>query len=385
MDNEIYFDIRTIMKKFIKHNYWQAYTAADIFYFHNMRNKRDAFLTFIDSFYGDSFGLQLFNNRDGFNYVHDIFTASSPDQMMIADCDSICPVFVSADNLTVEERDYLRKRGLRVKPENNLIIYRFKRGYDKVMASKRDEREVFKYIEFLDSLLRNDKKIIDEAFKLEYTAYCDIDFKDYEYNLIPRPLPFLEKSFKNEPINEGIYEELRDKLFVNDEALLFTAYLPFYVDDLEHRERIRPLGVYLVYPSLDKIYFSYIIDNPKGYSEKLWTIIYDAFMAIGKPAGLICNARDVYACLKNTAAPLNIELKRDKNEYLKHSGLHSLLARFYQEELLEASLSNNDALELLEAYKETVNSMNYSESELDSYEDEAIEEGNDDNSSTLVS
>ena len=65
MDNEIYFDIRTIMKKFIKHNYWQAYTAADIFYFHNMRNKRDAFLTFIDSFYGDSFGLQLFNNRDG--------------------------------------------------------------------------------------------------------------------------------------------------------------------------------------------------------------------------------------------------------------------------------------------------------------------------------
>ncbi len=385
MDNEIYFDIKKIMKKFIKRNCWEHYTAADIFYFHNMRSKRDAFLTFIDSFYGDSFGVQLFNNRDGFNYVHDIFTASNPDQMMIADCDSICPVFVSESELTLEEIGYLNSRNIKIALENNLIIYRFKRGYDKRLATLAEEREVFKYIEFLDSLLRNDKKIIEEAFKLDYVAYCDIDFKDYEYNLIPRPVPFLEKSFKNEKPNEAIYLELKDKLFVNDEAVLFTAYLPFFVDTPNGWERIRPLGVYLVYPALDKVYFGYIIDDPSGYSEKLWTIIYDAFTIIGKPAMITCNGRDVYASLKNTFKKLNIELKRDKNEYLKYSGLHSLLARFYQEELIEATMSPKDANELLRAYMETVNSMNYSETELDSYDDSMESIESDDNNSTLVS
>ena len=85
------------MKTFIKKNYWQTFTSADLFYIAEMRKKY--LFTFVEQFFGDSFGCQLFFNANGFNYVHDILTTSNENSVSILDCDSICAAFISKSDL----------------------------------------------------------------------------------------------------------------------------------------------------------------------------------------------------------------------------------------------------------------------------------------------
>lgn len=375
MDNSSYLEIRSLFNKFLKHDYWKKYTAADIFFIHDILKNKDSFLTFIDSFYGDSFGIQFFNNRDGFNYVHDIFTSEAPEYLTVSECDSICAVYVSKSELKSDEIAYLKKRELRIKAENNLIIYRFKKGYSMSLASLSDERKIFKAIELLDSILRNDLEIVDMSFKEDLCAYVDVDTSRLEYTLIPRPLPFLEKISKRKECNLAIVDELSNVGFINDDAYLFTSYLPITIKE----DLLRPLAVYLIYPKLNKHYFSYIIDKPRAYSDKLLAIIYDAFTTIGKPVSLTISSRDSYSILANTLKALSIENRVDKNKCTKYDGIHNMLAKFYTEELCDIEISLNEAIELLNSMALTINNSDYdSDDEMDYDIDE-------DNSNLMVS
>ena len=151
MKETVYKEVRNIINNFIKKDYWNSFCSADIFYFDDSKKKK-TMITFIDSFFGESYGIQFFINRDGFNYVHDIFTSKNPDMISIGDCDSICAVLVSKEGLTKEDTDFLKSCHARIKEENNLIIYRFKRGYAQRMANEDELALILERLSYLDSI-----------------------------------------------------------------------------------------------------------------------------------------------------------------------------------------------------------------------------------------
>ena len=151
MDNSIYLECRDIIKTFLKKDYWNHFTSADVFYIVDNKGNR-SMITFLDAFFGESFGIQLFNNRDGFNYVHDIFTIDNPDIITIGDCDSICAVLVSKKDLKPHEIKYLKDKKVRIRENNNLILYRFEKGYAHRLASKKEEREITEYLGLIPSI-----------------------------------------------------------------------------------------------------------------------------------------------------------------------------------------------------------------------------------------
>ena len=63
-----YKEIRKCFISFKKRQYFDIFSSADIFYVIDSFGKK-AILTFIDQFFGNAKGLQVFNNRDGINYV----------------------------------------------------------------------------------------------------------------------------------------------------------------------------------------------------------------------------------------------------------------------------------------------------------------------------
>ena len=128
-----YKEVRKLINAFIKKDYWHDFSSADIFY--QAYGKRKTLLTFLDSFFGDSYGIQLFYNKEGFNYVHDIFTTSDSDFITIGDCDSICAVLIAKKDLKESEMNFLKENNFRIKDENNLIIYRFEKGYGQRLSN----------------------------------------------------------------------------------------------------------------------------------------------------------------------------------------------------------------------------------------------------------
>ena len=80
-DEYLYKNIRKILTEFSKKNYWSNFTSADIFYFmikdkeRIFPNTRNSLLTFVDSFFERGFGIQLFFTKEGFSYVHNLFTS----------------------------------------------------------------------------------------------------------------------------------------------------------------------------------------------------------------------------------------------------------------------------------------------------------------------
>lgn len=320
-----YIEIRKIINKFIKKDYWKDFSSADIFY--TVFERRKSLLTFLDSFFGDSYGVQLFFNKDGFNYVHDIFTSSDDDFISIGDCDSLCAVLMSKSSLGTREIDFLRKNNFRIKEENNLIVYRFEKGFGQRLANANEMEILFEQLFFISCLLDEDYEPIVEAFKSEKSVVSIVSSDEKRYNVIFRPLPYLEENPRRSPINKAFAEEFSNSYFINDECYLFTSYLPVIIKE----NNVRPLLVYFYYPKTSKNYVKYITTPPKDYKNCIWGILYEAFTNVGLPTKMYINNRDIYHMVVKTleATKMEVEFTKESNEI--NQNINQLVGVMYQQ------------------------------------------------------
>lgn len=366
MNKDIYLECKRIMKSFVKKNYWQSFTSADLFYIAEMRKKY--LFTFVEQFFGDSFGCQLFFNANGFNYVHDILTTSNESTVSILDCETICAAFISKSDLKEEEIDFLRKNKIRITEENNLIVYRFSVGYGQTIASDKDLKLYHMVLEYMASIISNEYNDIVSNFKEGNATVAIMDIKNMQYSIIYRPLPFLETKIRELKGNVEFANEFKDTTYINDDCYMFASYLPIVVKETN----IRPLVLYFYFPKTRHHYFKYIIDEPKEYKNCIFGILYDVFTEIGVPTRMLFNNRNIYAYVKKTIDLMNIE-----NVFLRESAMvdvnmSTFLSKIYQntdEEFIETSecvnlLMDTITLTLNEIAEDDLDSIDDDESEL---------------------
>ncbi len=361
MNKENYSDCRKIIKSFIKKEYWTSFSSADLFYIVDGKNK--ALFTFVEQFFGDAYGCQLFFTPNGFNYVHDILTTNSEGTVSLADCDSLCAILIPKDELKEEELTFLRKNKFRVMESNNLIIYRFQPGTMQRLANDKEIRIFLNYLEYLSSIISNEFEDIQEAFHKNDTVVAIMDTEQMQYSVIYRPLPYLESMPRKQKANLEFINEFKNCTYVNDECYCFASYLPLIIEET----KIRPMIIYFYYPKLKRHYFKYIMSDVKEYKSLIFGILYDVFTEVGVPIKLSFNHRNIYALVVNTITEMNIEHCFIREENNVDSNMNDLIAKIYQQSNDEFIEEENFVQLLMETITKTLN-------ELSSYEEESYEE-----------
>lgn len=374
MNKEKYLECKKILKKFIKKGYWTEFSSADIFYIQSTQKNKVLF-TFVEQFFSDAFGIQLFYTPDGFNYVHDILTTAEQATVTLCDCDSLCAMFVSRADLKEEEISFLRKNNIKIMESNNLLFYRYKPGYVQKMATDKELDVVLNHLEYLDSIIPNEFEDLKECFKEGNAAVALMNLEEMQYAMVYRPLPFLETKLKKEKANIAFIEEFKDSTYIDDECYACASYIPVSIRE----SGIRPLLVYFSFPKSNKHYFKYILEGPKDYKNVYYGILYEVFTQIGIPTKIIFNNRAIYSLVNKTITGMNIENSFIRENIDVDMNVSDFIAKLYRR-------TNQDFIEdeaflkdLLETMTSALNAMIYDDEYYDSESDEEFEDENSDN------
>ena len=320
-----YKDLRNVFLKFKRESYFETFNSANIFYI--LGSKRDkAILTFIDQFFGDALGLQCFFTNDGINYVHDILSTTDEFSVTVGDCDSIVAVFKNKNSLTDMDNEFLKKMGQRKTQENNLIIYRFKKGFKHMIASNKEIEKISLYAIFLDSLIQNEFNDIIEAFNQDDCVVVSLNHEAREYSCLYRPLPYLEVMPKKLGVNLPFVEDYKNHVYINDECYLFTSYLPVSVKG----SGVRPLLLYFYFANSNQMEVKYVLSKPKDYEAIIYGILDEVFTKIGLPAKMVINNRDLYTIVSKTLDALSIENSFERDNLKAGEEVSGLISSMYQ-------------------------------------------------------
>lgn len=358
MASENYIECKRLLKSFKKKDYWKYFSSADTFLFY--LGKKKSLFTFVEQFYNDSFGCQLFFNNKGFNYVHDILSTSKENLITICDCDSICAIFAPKSDLKDEEIAYLKKNKIKIMENDNLLIYRFEAGLKERIANVKEIEILLTNLYYLNSIIPQEFNDIIEAFKKNDSVVCFMDEKRLEYSVIYRPLPYLECKIKKEKPNIQFVEEFKNSTYLNDECFFSASYLPVIIKD----KNIRPLIISFYYTKSNRNYFKYLITTPNEYKNCIFGILYDVFTDVGMPYKIIFNNRYFHAIVENTLNELNIENYFERETYVMDNEVSEVLEKI--------GIDNNTPLDE-EITKSTLDSLFDTINEFETTNDEIID------------
>ena len=357
MNRELYNNVRSIIKKFIKKNYWHDFTSSDIFYINDKDD--NSLFVFLEQVFDDTYGCQLFFNKDGFNYVHDLLSSQN---LIVSsfDCDSLCVSISTKDELSEEEKGYLKKNNIRILEENNILIYRFMPGYKERFAEDEELELLFKFLIYVDNLISQNYAELQNQFEKQNCSYSI--FYEQNYDLVYRPLPLLEKKYRKYPKNDVFYNEFKDIKPIDEEMFLFTNYLPIIDEDSFKR----PIIFYFNYPTLNKSIFKYAMGNFNDFKQTLFGLLDEIFDTFGKPTKIITNNRNIYFYLFKTLEALNIKIDfiREDEKVDKH--IDNIVSNLYQRADKQAYAKEEFISMLTEAINSVINEIEDKEIDDDS-------------------
>ena len=338
-----YNELKECFASFKRNHYFEKFTSGDIFCVNEQNKMNLILMTFIDQFFGESMGLQLFYTKDGINYVHDILSSGDDGVINIGDCDSIVAVYKKQKELTKDDYDFLKKLDQKVVREYNLICYRFTKGLKPRVCNKNEISIVSLYGVFLASLIPNEHKYIVEAFNRGDSVMAKLNVEEKRYDCFYGPLPYLEIKLRKEPVNEPFVKEYSNHPYLNEDCHLCTSYLPVIIKE----NGVRPLLLYFYFVESNRFELKYIIDSPKEYKNCIYGILDDIFTSIGQPAKMIINSRELYYILTKTLDALNIEnVFQRELDFSNKDDVSILISRMY-EKTLDTEMESKEAVSML--------------------------------------
>lgn len=324
---EDYLELKECFTSFKRNNYFEKFTSGDIFCVKEKGTKNYALMTFIDQFFGDTLGLQLFYTRDGLNYVHDILSCLDEGSVTIGDCDSIVAVYKKKAILTEEDLAFLKMVGQKPVTKNNLICYRFQKGLKSRCCTKAEISTLSLYGVFLASLIPNEHQDIVDCFHEGNSVLAELDIKEKRYAAYYAPLPYLQILPKSNPVNQPFVDEYKNKTYLNEDCYLYTSYLPVTIKD----SKVRPILLYFYFLESNRMELKYILDEPKEYKNCIYGILDDVFEEIGLPAKMVINNRDLYFILHKTLNALNIETTFEReNSVTSKDYVNEVVSKIYE-------------------------------------------------------
>lgn len=361
---EDYDELREAFLEYKKKKYFEIFSSADIFAIYDDKGNR-VLLTFIEQFFQDTFGIQLFYTRDGINYVHDILSSKDEYAITIGDCDSIVCVYKKRKDLTKDDIEFLNLMKMKIVNENNIILYRFQKGYRYRTCTKKEVSIMSLYGVFLSSLIQNEKEQILETFRNGDAVLANLNTERHEYSCIFRPLPFLEENPRKSPCNLPFVEEYKNKPYINDDCYLYTSYLPVSVLET----RVRPLLLYFYFAKSDNMQLKYIIEEPKEYKNVIYGILDDLFNSVGMPCKMVINNRDLYYILTKTLDKLNIENVFERDNLKAGEDVSSVISKIYSKTLDQEMESEETITMLMDMISDAVNNIDEEDKEYNLEED----------------
>nr|MCR5231275.1 hypothetical protein [Acholeplasmatales bacterium] len=196
-----YKELKECFTSFKRNHYFEKFTSGDVFCINDDNKNNLILMTFIDQFFGESLGLQLFYTKDGINYVHDILSSGEESAVNIGDCDSLVTVYKRSKDLTKEDYDFLKRMDTKVVREYNLICYRFTKGLKSRCATNTEVSTMALYGVFLASLIPNEHLDIKEAFNKGDSVLVNLSVSEKKYECYYGPLPYLQINLNRHPIN----------------------------------------------------------------------------------------------------------------------------------------------------------------------------------------
>jgi len=353
MNKKLFFDCKKLLKKFIDRGYFKSFNSGDIFYFVR-KNSADSMFTFVETMIDDSFVGQLFMGPESFNYVHDILTSNSTG-VTIYDCNAILFSLKTKNEMTDFDKTYYHDNNMRVMEELNLVIYRYYPGKRIQMANDLEITELYKHLSYLNSIIEAEFDRIIDAFSKELCVYSIIDDENYTYEMILRPLPYLETKSRLNKVNNEFVLEFKNMDFQNSECYLFLSYMPLVIKE----KNIRPLMIYLYYPNLNKHLFKYMTEPFNKNKNMLYGILDEAFNEYGKPYKMYINNRYAYAYLHKTLNELNIENEFLREEKKTDENIGLLMSSLYSSTNLDEIIEEETFVSnLMDVISSTINILN---------------------------
>ena len=339
-------DYKELLECFIsfkRNHYFEKFNSGDIFCINEQKKTNLVLMTFIDQFFGDALGLQLFYTKDGINYVHDVLSCADEGTVTIGDCDSIVSVLKKKNELTKEDLAFLKLVDQKVVRDNNLILYRFTKGLKSRVCTKSEVSTMALYGVFLASLIPNEHKDIKECFKNGDSVLVDLDVEAKRYQSYYGPLPLLQMNLTSKPINQPFVDEYKNSTYLNEDCYLYTSYLPVTIKE----SGVRPLLLYFYFANSGKMELKYIIDEPKEYKNDIYGILDDIFTNVGLPAKMVINNRDLYYILHKTLGALNIENTFERDNKETNKDYVSLVVSKMYEKTQDSEMESQETVTML--------------------------------------
>ena len=352
---DVYKDIKNMVNKFRKEGYWDCFNSSNQFY---IGTNKEALVSFTHDELSSSYGIQLFYTPEGFNYLHDRLTVHYEGVVTFDDCDALFLKVVDKDNITEDEKNFINKLGFKV-GSTNIIIKRYQPGYVERYANLNEIKIVYKYLEILASVIKNEFTDIMAAIDTDYTPLIFVE--GYSYDVTYRPLPLLYRDYRLKSVNKGFVDEFKNKTYIDDTCYLFTMYSKTFINEVKQK----PLIILIYYPNNNIVDIKSILDKPTEYNESIFGVLYEVFEQHGMPLKLITNNLKLQSYFYNTLKKLNIEQEFKREE----PKVNYDLAKFIEE--LDGVADEFD--EFIDSCKET-SIEDYEEYNQEIEENELVEE-----------
>ena len=303
---ELYKEVKQVMKKMQKKGCFYKFSTKDFFYL--MDEKTRGVLVFSEHLYQDGYGIQLFLNNPGLNYLHDILSTEGnyPINYFYSDCNLLG--FIPKKDLLPDDVKFLKEHHIRINEENNLLPIKFKEGFGKTIMTKKELSETLSYLYYAYALICNEKEDVEVALKNELTPLAIFNNKEMEYSCHYTPLPNLEQMPKNKKVNALIVEDLKNCNYVDDVCYFFHSYFPEKITNGNSFKTI-----ILAYFTKSKNYKLEIFDvEPSKIDQYFYGYMDEVFNEYGKPLTVLFNHRYLYSISSKTLKKLDIECRYDK-------------------------------------------------------------------------
>lgn len=354
MINDFYKKILNKIRSFLKKQYWNKFTNYDIFHF--MIDGHRYVASFISNFYGDSFGIQIYNTVDGMNYLSDIFTQEDEEINLVKEfeCDALCVILSEENALSEDDKSYLKSRGVRIKEDNNLLLYRFESGYGRRYASLNEEIDIFSFLDALSDILNDNLDDLEKNFEAEKSAIAFINEGDRTYYLTYGDLPYLETDIAPHKIYPYALNSLKEINKGNDTCFINILYSPIVC--LENN--VRPLMIYFYYPDHNYHKMTYLICSKKKYKEEFWNAILNVFDEYHIPKEIYINNRRFYSYIYKTFKAINVKVELNLDGDLDKQIIDSISNVFNVDmEIREEKEKIKELLDMISNFISTINQL----------------------------
>ena len=384
---KLYKELKKLITSFVKLGYFYDYNE-DMFinaFESNKWNKE--IIRFSNTIYGSYTGLELFFNKRGLNFLHDSLLCA-PEFIRYEEEDSLTLLVLDSSDISYSEGKYIHSMGMKIRKENNLIVYRNNYGKKTNFANYKELDNLLKHLYFINQILEDEFEPINENLYKQNYPLSLINDELMKYSINYFPLPNLETLPKLEKPNLDLINENKNRIYNPNESFMLASYYPLICKE----NNIKPLLISFLSPN-DKIIFKYIITPINQYKKVLFGLMDEIFENLEfLPSKILFDNRDLHQILAKTLDGLNIEheLIRNITPFDVTSYVDKSIELDYKKNIgLESNIQPKAVIEsFLDFITKTISeidfkSLNLSDAideleELEDYNDDSDDENNDD-------